>query len=237
MSLRVDSEGVKAGPVLALLVWGLCAPGAAFADSAPGDVAEGADADGASRRRKAPGYAVPDEQLRRKPPPPPSGNLHLHDPYRHESLKINIYNPDGSYNVKALQALSRFLRCRRTGTVADMEPRLFAVLSHVFDHFGERAIEVTSGYRNQRRSTSNHHRGSATDIFIAGVKPKDLRAFVETLDAGGLGVGFYPTSGFVHVDIRPPPSYRWIDRSRSDPDDPDRRPPPAFKLRKRRLQS
>ena len=70
---------------------------------------------------------------------------------------------------------------------------------------------MTSGYRNQRHTTSNHYRGSATDIMIAGVSAKRLRAFVETLDSGGMGIGLYPTSGFVHVDVRPPPSYRWID--------------------------
>jgi hypothetical protein len=36
--------------------------------------------------------------------------------------------------------------------------------------------------------------------------------------------------------VRPPPSYRWIDYSATDPDDPNRRPLPIFK-RTKRLQS
>jgi uncharacterized protein YcbK (DUF882 family) len=185
------------------------------------------------RNRKAPGYPVPDEQLRRRLPPPPSGNLYLHHSYRNESLKVNIYNRDGSYNVDALTALSHLLRCRRTDTEIAMEPRLFAILSHVYDHFGERRIEITSGYRNQRRTTSNHYRGSATDIHVPGIPPRQLRAFVETLDAGGMGVGIYPRSGFLHIDVRPPPSYRWIDHSPVDRRDPNRRPPPLWKRKKR----
>jgi uncharacterized protein YcbK (DUF882 family) len=187
------------------------------------------DARRSSRNRKAPGYPVPDEQLRRRLPPPPSGNVYLHHSYRNESLKVNIYNRDGSYNVDALAALSHLLRCRRTDTEIAMEPRLFAILSHVYDHFGERRIEITSGYRNQRRTTSNHYRGSATDIHVPGIPPRQLRAFVETLDAGGMGVGIYPRSGFLHIDVRPPPSYRWIDHSPVDRRDPNRRPPPLWK--------
>ena len=44
-----------------------------------------------------------------------------------------------------------------------------------------------------------------------------------------MGVGWYPKVGFVHVDVRQPPSYRWIDYSRSNPDAPDRRLPRGFK--------
>ena len=192
---------------------------------------------GRARIRKSSGYPVPDDRLRRRLPPPPSGNVYLHHAYRNESLKVNIYNRDGSYNVESLQALSHLLRCRRTDTEIAMEPRLFAILSHVYDHFGERRIEVTSGYRNQRRTTSNHYRGSATDIQIPGVPPRQLRAFVETLDSGGMGVGIYPRSGFLHIDVRPPPSYRWIDHSPVDRSDPNRRPPPLWKRKKRVQQS
>ena len=192
-----------------------------------------------SRKRsgKPVGYAVFDERLRRRLPPPPSGNIHIHNVFRREELKVNIYNRDGSYNEAALKALSHLLRCKRTDTEVAIEPRLFTILSHVFDHFGERRIEVTSGYRNQRKTTSNHYRGSATDIMVMGVRPRTLRTFVESLDSGGMGVGIYPSSGFVHVDVRPPPSYRWIDYSPVDRNDPNRRPNRAFKLRKRRAQS
>jgi uncharacterized protein YcbK (DUF882 family) len=187
------------------------------------------------RSGKPVGYAVFDEKLRRRSPPPPSGNVHIRNLFRQEELKVNIYNRDGSYNTDALKQLSHLLRCKRTDTETTMEPRLFTILSHVFDHFGERRIELTSGYRNQRKTTSNHYRGSASDIMVQGVPPKVLRTFIESLDAGGIGVGIYPASGFVHVDVRPPPSYRWIDYSPTDRNDPNRRPNNAFKLRKKRV--
>ena len=37
--------------------------------------------------------------------------------------------------------------------------------------------------------------------------------FCELMDTGGMGIGIYPHAGFIHVDIRPEPSYRWVDYS------------------------
>lgn len=188
--------------------------------------------------RKGPkllGAVVPEERLRATPPPKPSGNLHLFTLATHESLKINIYNEDGSYNIEALQAASHMLRCKRTGAEKEIEPRLLAVLSMIYDHFGERRIEIVSGYRNQRRMTSYHFKASASDIRIEGVKPPKIRDFADSLDAGGMGVGLYPRAGFVHVDIRPLPSYRWIDYAKADGESPDKKPPRGWKRKK--LQS
>jgi uncharacterized protein YcbK (DUF882 family) len=178
------------------------------------------------------GAVVPEERLRAAPPPRPSGNIHLYVLATHESLKVNIYNEDGSYNIEALQAASHLLRCKRTGAEKEIEPRLFTVLSTIYDHFGEKRLEVVSGYRNQRRTTSFHFRGSASDIRIEGVKIAKIRDYADSLDAGGMGVGLYPRAGFVHVDVRPLPSYRWIDYAKSDPDNPDKRPPRGWKRKK-----
>ena len=178
------------------------------------------------------GAVVPDERLRTTPPPRPSGNLHVYVLATHEALKVNIYNEDGSYNIEALQGVSHLLRCKRTGAEKEIEPRLLTILSTIYDHYGEKRLEIVSGYRNQRRTTSYHFRGSASDIRIEGVKPPKLRDYADSLDAGGMGVGLYPRAGFVHVDVRPLPSYRWIDFAKSDPDNPDKRPPRGWKRKK-----
>jgi uncharacterized protein YcbK (DUF882 family) len=210
--------------------------------AAPVPGADGADGAAAApkrskRKRKSSvtGHVVTEDRLRKRLPPPPSGNLYLFRTVEKESLKVNIFNPDGSYNVDAMKAASHMLRCRRTDTEREMEPRLLAILSHVFDHFGERRIDVVSGYRNQRKMTSYHYKGSAADIRIEGVPARKLKAFVETLDAGGMGIGIYPITGFVHVDVRPPPSYRWVDYAKSNPDATQKKPPPWVK--RKRLQS
>ncbi len=86
------------------------------------------------------------------------------------------------------------------------------MLSRVYDHFGKR-IELVSGFRNQKRTSSFHFHGSASDIRIPGVPDSELHKFVASLDSGGMGLGIYPRAGFVHVDVRPEPSYRWVDYS------------------------
>jgi uncharacterized protein YcbK (DUF882 family) len=134
--------------------------------------------------------------------------------------------------VPAAKEIAYVFRCRRTGEQHDIDPRLLTVLSHVYDHFGGRPLELLSGYRFQRKTTSNHFHGAAADIRIAGVRPRDLRTFVSNLDVGGMGVGLYPRVGFVHVDVRPAPSFRWIDNSRSNPDAWDKQPPRGWKRRK-----
>ena len=170
------------------------------------------------------------------PPPPPSGNLRLIHMVRREAVKVNIYNPDGSYNARAFKAVSRFLRCPRTNTEKGIEPRLLTILSQVYDHFGNRPIAVTSGYRYQRNTRSYHYKGAATDILVRGVTPADLRAFVETLDTGDLGIGFYPRRGFVHVDIRAR-SARWVDHSSVASTDPSRLPPRGWQKKKLRART
>jgi hypothetical protein len=53
------------------------------------------------------------------------------------------------------------------------------------------------------------------DIRIKGVSINEMYAYAQTLDPGGMGMGIYPNTGFVHVDYRAPgePSYRWVDLS------------------------
>lgn len=177
------------------------------------------------------GWPVPENELRNDPPARPSGDIHIYSINYKEEAKVNIYNEDGSYNLKALAEINHIFKCRRSGLEHDIDTRLLTVLSHVYDHFGGKRIELLSGYRFQRRTTSNHFHGTAADIRIPGVDPLKVRTFVSTLDSGGMGVGWYPKVGFVHVDVRQPPSYRWIDYSRSNPDARDRQPPRGFKRR------
>jgi uncharacterized protein YcbK (DUF882 family) len=46
---------------------------------------------------------------------------------------------------------------------------------------------------------SLHKEGKEVDIRLPGVEQQHLRDAVASLQAGG--VGYYPASGFVHVDI------------------------------------
>lgn len=159
------------------------------------------------------GWAVPEAKLRVQPVKPPSGKIEifsLNEPGAH--ISVNIYNADGTYNDEALDQLNHLWRCRRTETEKSIDPHIFEVLSHVYDRF-KKPIALVSGFRNQRRTTSYHYVGSAADFTIQGLADGVLKNFVEGLDTGGMGIGIYPHAGFIHVDVRPEPSYRWVDYS------------------------
>jgi uncharacterized protein YcbK (DUF882 family) len=158
------------------------------------------------------GRLADERELRDSPLVRPSGHIELFAVNFQEGLVVDLYNPDGSFNADALDALNHLWRCKRTDTEKAINPRLFEMLSRVYDHFGKR-IELVSGFRNQTHTSSFHFHGSASDIRIPGISDKALHKYVSSLDPGGMGIGIYPRAGFIHVDIRPEASYRWVDYS------------------------
>lgn len=196
------------------------------ADAAPARGAAHAQAQGrkAGKKKRArrpifSGYQVPASEYRKDPLPRPSGHLELYNVNFRESLTVDLYNPDGTMNEDSLIALDHFWRCRRTGTEKPINPHAFELLSIVQDHFEGKTIEIVSGFRNQPKMTSWHFHGTATDFRIPGISDRVLHKFVASLDTGHMGLGIYPRSGFIHVDIRPDASYRWTDYSGPGSDD------------------
>jgi len=162
------------------------------------------------------GHNADRSSLRTEPLEKPSGNIALiNENFGGEKLDVNIYKADGSLDEAALAQLDEIFRCKRSNEVRAVDPRLYEMLSRVYDHFEGKRIELVSGFRFTERDSSRHHHASAMDIRIPGVSIKEMYAYAESLDQGGMGVGLYPTSGFIHFDYRAPgePSYRWTDLS------------------------
>lgn len=89
---------------------------------------------------------------------------------------------------------------------------LVEVLQKIRSHFGK-PVTIHSGYRTPAYNKkvdgaaySQHLYGTAADISISGVSPKEVAAFAETLMPKTGGIGIYPT--FTHVDVRTAKS-RW----------------------------
>jgi len=161
------------------------------------------------------GHGVAKASLRTEALPQPSGNIWVHAENLGEEAKVNIYKADGSFDEAALAQLDDIFRCKRTNEVRAVDPRLYEQLSRIQDAFGGKEIELVSGFRFAERNSSRHYHASAMDIRIKGVSIREMYAMAESLDAGGMGIGIYPHSGFIHVDYRAPgePSYRWTDYS------------------------
>jgi uncharacterized protein YcbK (DUF882 family) len=134
----------------------------------------------------------------------------------HTNERINIvYKKGDSYLPDAVDRLDHFLRDHRTGDVITLDPRLFDLLDDLTSALGRAGteIDIVCGYRTPwsneflRRTTSGvakhsqHMEGKAIDIRIPGVPTAQVRDAALRLHRGG--VGYYPGSQFVHVDVGP----------------------------------
>ncbi|HDS1199572.1 MULTISPECIES: DUF882 domain-containing protein [Shewanella] len=124
------------------------------------------------------------------------------------------YWKDGHYQSNTLSQFSHLLRDHRLNLAAPMDKRLFDLLFSLQQTLSvSEEIHVISGYRSPKTNAmlagksngvakkSYHMRGMAMDIAIPGVKLETLREAALSLKLGG--VGYYPKSGFVHVDCGP----------------------------------
>lgn len=143
-----------------------------------------------------------------------SGMVTLERPASQETLRVRLFDKSGKLDPKARQRLARFLRDRETDEAKRPPPRLMRALAYLADHFNGRTIVVVSAYRSQKgddSGASRHSTGEAIDIRVEGVPNEVLRDYCLTLNK--VGVGYYPRSSFVHIDVRSKAVY-WVDWSR-----------------------
>jgi uncharacterized protein YcbK (DUF882 family) len=132
-----------------------------------------------------------------------------------ETLPLKLRDAHGR-PVKGLQRrFDHFLRCHHTNVQHKMDPRLMKLLFQTGHHWPGRRLEIVSGYRHPsvaKNPHSPHMKGLACDFRVEGVKTADLRDYLRrTFDK--VGVGYYPNSSFVHLDVRKDRSAFWIDYS------------------------
>jgi uncharacterized protein YcbK (DUF882 family) len=126
------------------------------------------------------------------------------------------YCVDGRYQPQQLQAIARVLRDHRTDQIHDIDPAVLDIVHAVRRMVDSReAIHVVSGYRSpetnemKRRQSrwsgvaknSYHLYGQAIDVILPDADVRQVRRAGMALQAGG--VGYYPRSGFVHLDCGP----------------------------------
>lgn len=130
-----------------------------------------------------------------------------------ETLSVTYWS-DGTYRRDALDSLNRFLRDSQNNQQTEMDPLLFDVMWHTMNIVGYHGdVEVLSAYRSPTTNAwlasvsrgvardSQHMNGNAMDIRFPTVPVFKIRQAARSLQMGG--VGFYPRSGFVHLDTGP----------------------------------
>jgi LysM repeat protein len=138
---------------------------------------------------------------------PPAKRGFVHILGFHGEYKGQLLSKSGKLMPKAAIAISRVLAWPRTEFV--MDKRLLTLLGRVSDAFGGRTLRIVSGYRTTSfASESKHPLGRACDFSILGVPNTALRDYVRTFH--DVGVGYYPNSTFIHLDVRDYDAY-WVD--------------------------
>lgn len=102
--------------------------------------------------------------------------------------------------------------CKDGSDVVFVSPELVKILQKIRNHFGKPVI-INSAYRTPTYNKkvggatySQHQYGTAADIRINGVSPKEVAVYAETLLTNTGGIGVYST--FTHIDVRTAKS-RW----------------------------
>ena len=142
--------------------------------------------------------------------------LRLSNLHTGENLDV-VYRIGNVYVPEALEKLDYFLRDHNTQDVVRYEPKEFDVLHALLSRLGRSNgfIDVVCGYRTPETNEalrhasartgvaehSQHMEGHAIDLRVPGVATARLRNAALSLHAGG--VGYYPVSQFVHVDVGP----------------------------------
>jgi uncharacterized protein YcbK (DUF882 family) len=127
-----------------------------------------------------------------------------------EEVEIGLNLDTGEVDATGYVRLRHMMRCLRTTAETPIDPRLIDLLYRISQRTRQKIILV-SGFRAPMFSLaalSYHTRGMAADIRIPGMTPLMARDLAESMGVHGLG--YYPVSGFIHVDVRDDHS-RWTD--------------------------
>jgi uncharacterized protein YcbK (DUF882 family) len=138
-------------------------------------------------------------------------SLAFYNTHTGETLK-SVYWAEGEYFPDSLREINHILRDPRNNEVHDIDPQLLDLLFAIRQEIDtSQPFHVISGYRSAETNAflrahttgvaenSLHLVGKAIDIRSPGRELRHLQKAATALRGGG--VGYYPKSDFVHVDI------------------------------------
>ena len=138
-------------------------------------------------------------------------SVFLHNVHTGEKLK-SVYWADGHYLPGPMREINHLLRDHYSGKIHAMAPQVIDLLCVMQHRLGTRKpFQIISGYRSPQTNAmlasysdgvaqhSLHMEGKAVDIRLEGASVRSLGRAAKSLRLGG--VGQYPESNFVHVDV------------------------------------
>ena len=140
-------------------------------------------------------------------------SLSFYNLHTDERLRVTYWK-DGVYSRPAFSKIDQILRDYRSGEVRPMNVRLMDLLHDLQTRLkNDNTIEIISGYRSPHTNAmlasmsegvakhSYHPKGMAIDIRLPGTSLAQLHRTALMMGRGG--VGYCPSSDFVHVDVGP----------------------------------
>lgn len=139
--------------------------------------------------------------------------LSLYNIHTGESLET-VYSSRGERLLGSLSDINRIMRDHRSGEVESIDTELLDTLYLLSERMkNQNAFHIISAYRSPetnnmlRKSSSGvakksmHMLGKAVDVRLPGSNLEELRDSALQLKRGG--VGYYPESDFIHLDVGP----------------------------------
>lgn len=145
-----------------------------------------------------------------RPPSGEMGRFTVQSTNTGEEMELAVNLSTGEIEAESYRRFRHLMRCLHTGAETPIDPRLIDLLFRIAQRTQHRIILV-SGFRAPMYSLarlSYHTRGMAADIRIPGMTALMARDLAESMGVHGLG--YYPVSGFIHVDVRDE-RMRWTD--------------------------
>lgn len=140
-------------------------------------------------------------------------NIHLKQDY-----EASFYERD-TYKLSGLFKINKAFMDHRAREITRIDLDLINLMYEINLFIGlDKKFSIVSGYRSKKTNNmlrktmcgvaknSYHLKGQAVDIHVSGVSLRKLRDTAIGLNVGG--VGYYPNSNFVHVDVGPIRSWR-----------------------------
>ncbi len=115
---------------------------------------------------------------------------------------------DGKVSKETADEIARIMRCPTSGRTRRIASGTLALLADVAGRYPGHEIEVVSAVRDEPDRTregikhSKHWDGHAIDLIVKGANLTEVRD-VMWKNHRDVGVGWYPASGFIHLDYRP----------------------------------
>src|SRR5262252_3017308 len=134
-----------------------------------------------------------------------------------EEVEISLNLDTGEVDPVGYTRLRHIMRCQRTTAETPIDPRLIDLLYRIAQRTHQK-LQLVSGFRAPMFSLaalSYHTRGMAADIRIPGMTALMVRDLAASM--GVRGIGYYPVSEFVHVDVREQRQY-WTDYGKNSQD-------------------